>query len=121
MNKKFAHFTQKITAWAGTPVAVICAFLLIIIWVILGPVMGWSETHQLLINTTTTIITFLMVFMLQNTQNRDSKALHTKIDELLELHDDDSERFIDLEEATEEEIQEAKEYVRSRKSNRDSN
>ncbi|MBB3440636.1 low affinity Fe/Cu permease [Rhizobium sp. BK379] len=71
----FARFATKISEWAGKPVTFILALIAVIIWAALGPVFGYSETWQLVINTGTTIITFLMVFVLQNAQTRDTRAI----------------------------------------------
>src|SRR5262245_2225637 len=81
------------------------ACLIIVVWAALGPVLGYSDTWQLAINTSTTIVTFLMVFLIQNTQNRDSHALHLKIDELLRALDAADTRLVDLEERSEAELQ----------------
>jgi low affinity Fe/Cu permease len=68
----------------GSPIALVAAVLVIVVWAITGPLFGFSDTWQLVINTGTTIVTFLMVFVIQNSQNRDSKAVHIKLDELIE-------------------------------------
>jgi len=83
MNEAFRKFAQKVSHLAGTSWAFIFAVLIIAIWAVTGPIFGYSDTWQLVINTGTTIITFLMVFLIQNTQNRDAKAIHLKLDELL--------------------------------------
>jgi low affinity Fe/Cu permease len=80
---KFRICAQWIALQAGSPAAFLLATLTILIWATLGPVFHFSDTWQLVINTATTIITFLMVFLIQNTQNRDTRALHLKLDELL--------------------------------------
>lgn len=79
----FTHFSNGVAHLAGKPVAFGLACFGVAVWAASGPLFGFSETWQLVINTTTTIITFLMVFVLQNTQNRDSEALHAKLDELI--------------------------------------
>jgi low affinity Fe/Cu permease len=78
--RKFAHKTSEIV---GSPIVFLSAVATIVIWAVLGPQFHYSDTWQLVINTGTTIITFLMVFLIQNTQNRDAKAIHLKLDELL--------------------------------------
>ena len=88
----------------GTPWAFLLATGIIAVWAITGPLFGFSDTWQLVINTGTTIVTFLMVFLIQNTQNRDAKALHLKLDELLRALDSASNNLIDVEEETEEHL-----------------
>ncbi|MGE8188331.1 low affinity iron permease family protein [Pseudomonas sp. NPDC086278] len=80
---KFAKISQTLALWAGSPKTFFGAIILIIIWGMSGPIFGFNDTWQLIINTSTTIITFLMVFLIQNTQNRDTDILHLKIDELI--------------------------------------
>ena len=83
MAERFRKFANRVSAMAGSPWVFLAAVALVIGWAVSGPFFGFSETWQLLINTCTTIVTFLMVFLIQNTQNRDSKAIHLKLDELL--------------------------------------
>lgn len=83
MKDAFRKFSQSVATIVGTPYVFLLAVLVIAIWAIAGPYFGFSDTWQLVINTGTTIITFLMVFLIQNTQNRDAKAIHLKLDELL--------------------------------------
>jgi len=83
MRELFRKFAQTISQAVGSSWAFILAVLIIIVWAITGPMFHYSDTWQLVINTGTTIITFLMVFLIQNTQNRDAKAIHLKLDELL--------------------------------------
>jgi low affinity Fe/Cu permease len=80
---RFQSLANRVTAGAGTPWAMAAAALLIIGWAVTGPIFGFSDTWQLVINTTTTIITFLMVFIIQTSQNREAKAIHLKLDELI--------------------------------------
>ncbi len=82
---KFANFSQSLSKWAGHSKTFMSAIVLIIIWAATGPYFHYNDTWQLIINTSTTIITFLMVFLIQNTQNRDNDILHIKIDELLRV------------------------------------
>jgi low affinity Fe/Cu permease len=83
VSDRFAAIARKASTLAGSYIAFIIALGLIVVWAVSGPFFGFSETWQLVINTSTTIVTFLMVFLIQNTQNRDSEALHLKIDELI--------------------------------------
>ena len=89
------------------------ACLVIVIWGATGPFLGYSDTWQLVINTSTTIVTFLMVFLIQNTQNRDSHALHLKIDELLRALDAADTRLVDLEERSEQELERLQEHYKA--------
>ena len=88
----------------GTPWSFMLSLLIIIIWVISGPFFGFSDTWQLIINTGTTIITFLMVFLIQNTQNRDARAIHLKLDELIRASKKARNSLLDLEAMTDEEM-----------------
>src|SRR5512135_3579236 len=83
MNDAFRKIAGGVSRWAGSPGAFIIAVLILIIWGITGPIFKYSDTWQLVINTGTTIITFLMVFLIQNTQNRETRAINLKLDELL--------------------------------------
>jgi len=104
-NKKnlFERFSNWATAATGSSAAFIIASATILIWLISGPVFHYSETWQLVINTGTTIITFLMVFLIQKSQNKDSKAVHLKLNELLASHEGTSNRMVNIEDLTEEE------------------
>jgi low affinity Fe/Cu permease len=95
----------RLTAHAmGQPVAFGTALAIIILWAISGPIFGFSDTWQLIINTGTTIITFLMVFIIQNTQNRDAEAMHIKLDELIRAMDQAQNALLNLEELEEEDL-----------------
>ena len=83
MQHFFHKISSKVSYLVGTPYAFLLAFLTIVVWALTGPVFHFSDTWQLVINTSTTIITFLMVFLIQNTQNRDGKEVHLKLDELI--------------------------------------
>jgi low affinity Fe/Cu permease len=83
MRRAFHHFSRATACAMGHPLAFIGSLLLVAIWAATGPFFAWSDTHQLVINTTTTIITFWMVFVLQATQNSDTAAMHAKLDELV--------------------------------------
>ena len=100
--RKFAHWTSCVT---GSPWAFLLAVLVIVVWILTGPVFGFSDTWQLIINTGTTIITFLMVFLIQNTQNRDARALHLKLDELLRAQRHAHTSLAAIEELPDEELQ----------------
>lgn len=80
---KFVKASQKIAEWTGEPYTFMGAACFIVIWALCGPLFGFSDTWQLVVNTSTTIITFLMVFLIQSTQNRDTEAIHLKLDELI--------------------------------------
>lgn len=99
--EKFAYWATKFT---GSSAAFIAASLIVIIWAITGPVFNYSETWQLVINTGTTIITFLMVFLIQKAQNKDSKAIQIKLNELIAAHEKASNRIVDIEDLTEKEL-----------------
>ena len=105
MLKDLFHRIARRVAYAiGTPVAFILAMLSIVIWAATGPIFGYSDTWQLIINTTTTVVTFLVVFLIQNTQNHDSRAVHLKLDELLRALKSARNSLVDLEELPEEEL-----------------
>jgi low affinity Fe/Cu permease len=110
MKKIFDRFASKVTASAGSPVAFISAFLIIIIWGITGPFFHFSDTWQLVINTSTTIVTFLMVFVIQQSQNKDTKAVHLKLNELIACNEKASNRLVDIEDLTSDEIEVLKKY-----------
>lgn len=103
MFEKIARSTSRII---GSPWTFLAAFLLILGWAIGGFLFGFSDTWQLLINTSTTIVTFLMVFLIQNTQNRDAKALHIKLDELLRAIQEARTGLVDIENITDKELSE---------------
>jgi low affinity Fe/Cu permease len=107
MKKKkifFERFANWATAATGSSAAFIMATSVIVIWAVTGPVFRYSETWQLIINTGTTIVTFLMVFLIQKSQNKDSKAIHLKLNELLASHEGTSNRMVNIEDLTEEEL-----------------
>src|SRR5438477_2822251 len=83
MREPFRRFATRTSEWVGTPAAFVIGLTLIVLWALTGPLFGFSDSWQLVVNTATTIVTFLMVFLIQSTQNRDAKAIHLKLDELL--------------------------------------
>ena len=93
-----------VTAWTGSSGAFAIAVLVILLWIVTGPLFGFSDTWQLVINTSTTIVTFLMVFLIQRTQNKDSHAIHLKLNELVAAIRGASNRLINVEDLTEEEV-----------------
>lgn len=93
----FAKIAQKLALWAGSPKTFLGAIVLLVLWAASGPFFGYNDTWQLIINTSTTIITFLMVFLIQNTQNRDTDILHLKVDELLRATKDAHNAMLGLE------------------------
>src|SRR5512139_112206 len=104
MNEIFRRFANNVSRVAGSPWAFTLSIALIVLWLISGPLFHFSDTWQLVINTTTTIITFLMVFLIQNTQNRETRAIHIKLDELLRAVHDARTNLVSLEDASDEEI-----------------
>jgi low affinity Fe/Cu permease len=105
----FQRFATKVSHWTGRPVTFMLAVAIVLVWAVTGPMMGYSEGWQLTINTGTTIITFLMVFIIQSTQNRDTAALHIKLDELIRTTKAAHNSLLNLEELSEEEIEELRE------------
>jgi len=112
MGEAFGRVSRAIAQWTGSPAAFLGAVLIIVLWALAGPVFGFSDTWQLVINTGTTIVTFLMVFLIQNTQNRDSMALQLKLDELIHAVSGARDDMIDLEEEPEERLTEERERFR---------
>jgi low affinity Fe/Cu permease len=112
MHKLFHTFAQKVSAICGSAWAFIGALGIVLVWAIAGPVFHFSDTWQLVINTGTTIITFLMVFLIQNTQNRDATAIHLKLDELLRAVAQARTELIDVEDLSDETLAALKEQFR---------
>lgn len=107
MKKKksfFERFANWATAATGSSAAFIIAAATVVVWAVTGPLFHYSETWQLVINTGTTIVTFLMVFLIQKSQNKDSKAIHLKLNELLASHEGTSNRMVNIEDLTEAEL-----------------
>ena len=117
MNNIFRKFAAKVSLWVGSPLAFLLAFLLILVWAVTGPLFHYSNTWQLTINTGTTIVTFLMVFLIQNTQNRDARAIHLKLDEIIRSLHGARNSMLDLEDLSDEELERLqKEFQRLRQS-----
>ena len=117
MNEVFRKFSRQASHWVGSTWAFLGAVAAILVWASLGPISGFSSTWQLVINTGTTIVTFLMVFLIQNTQNRDSSAIHLKLDELIKAINQARPEFLDAENDSDDEIEEhQKEFEALRKS-----
>lgn len=104
MNSVFRIFAQRVAEAVGSPAAFTGGVIIIIVWALTGPFFHYSDTWQLVINTGTTIVTFLMVFLIQSTQNRDSKAVHLKLDELIRAVSSARNKLMDLEHCTDEEL-----------------
>ena len=111
---RITHTVSRVTGWLGSFPAILLALGLIAVWAVSGPVMGFSDTWQLVINTFTTLVTFVMVFVIQNSQNRDSRAIQLKLDDLLCAIRDADERLVGIEEETEAQIKRAQDEVHRR-------
>jgi low affinity Fe/Cu permease len=109
-SAKFAAFSARVIKLSGSPYAFGISLVIVIIWASLGPVFKFSDTWQLVINTSTTIITFLMVFLIQQSQNRDTLAIQLKLNELIAADKSSSNRLIDVEDLTEEELDVLKKF-----------
>ena len=112
VSDAFRVFAQRSSVLLGSPWAFAAAVLAILIWILTGPTFHFSDTWQLIINTATTIITFLMVFLIQNTQNRDAKAMHLKLDELIRAVKNARNELVDLENLSDEELKRLEEQFR---------
>jgi len=110
LTDKFAAVSNRISAWAGSYKTFLLAIVIIVVWAVSGPVFGFSDTWQLVINTGTTIVTFLMVFLIQNTQNRDAMAVHLKLDELIRAMESADDKIIAAESISEEKMAEWQEH-----------
>jgi low affinity Fe/Cu permease len=113
LSQMMEEFSLKVTQATGTSTAFMLALLAIVIWLLTGPLFKFSDTWQLVINTGTTIITFLMVFLIQRTQNKDALAIHLKLNEIVAAVEGASNRLIDVEDLTEDEIKTLHKYYQS--------
>ena len=104
MNFWFSRFASRTAQFVGHPGVFFSALAILVIWGLTGPYFHYSDTWQLVINTGTSVVTFLVVFLIQNTQNRDAKALHLKLDELIRSHHPASDDLIDIEKLSDEEL-----------------
>jgi low affinity Fe/Cu permease len=112
----FHRFARRSAIVLGSAWAFVCAILIILAWALTGPTFHFSDTWQLIINTGTTIVTFLMVFLIQNTQNRDAKAVHLKLDEMIRAHSSARNKLVDLEALSDDELKKLEEeFIRIRK------
>lgn len=111
MDKLFEATALKVASWAGRPPAFILALGVVIVWGLTGPIFGYSDTWQLVINTSTTIVTFLMVFLIQNAQNRDASAIQAKLDELIRAHEQARDDFIGIEHLTQDQLERIKQAI----------
>src|SRR5260221_601067 len=110
LRRFFNRFSQAVTKGTGSPLAFITAIIIILIWGATGPLFGFSNTWQLVINTGTTIITFLMVFVIQQSQNRETTAIQLKLNELIAADRNASNRLVDIEDLTEDELAALKKF-----------
>jgi len=116
MREVFRKFAQRISKLVGTPVAFALAVFIILVWIATGPLFGFSDTWQLIINTGTTIVTFLIVFLIQNTQNRSDEATQLKLDELIKAAGRARKELIDLEDLSDKEIDRLEKQFREMRS-----
>jgi len=121
MDRFFTLFSSRVSAIAGQPLAFVVALLVIVVWGVTGPAFGYSDTWQLVINTGTTIVTFLMVFLIQNSQNRDAAAMQAKLDELLRAVGKARSQFIGIEHLTDTQIEEIRDALESEAGSRRGN
>jgi low affinity Fe/Cu permease len=112
VSDAFRVFAHSCSNMLGSAWAFAAAVLIIVVWLVTGPVFRFSDTWQLIINTATTIVTFLMVFLIQNTQNRDAKAVHLKLDELIRAIEGARNQLVDLEELSDEELKKLEDQFR---------
>lgn len=110
LSALFQKMSAKVTKASGSPLAFSIALIVVLIWGITGPIFGFSDTWQLVINTGTTIITFLMVFIIQQSQNKDTTAIQLKLNELIACNERASNRLVDIEDLTEEELEKIRKF-----------
>ena len=113
LSNGFEHAATKVAQLTGRPLTFALCCTVVVVWAVMGPVFGYSDTWQLIINTGTTIVTFLMVFLIQNTQNRDSVAIQTKLDEVIRAGEARN-RFVGIERLTEKELQDLRDKCEKR-------
>ena len=114
LTERFSKFAQHTALWTGHPVAFLLATALIVVWIVTGPIFHYSDTWQLVINTGTTIVTFLMVFLIQNTQNRDTLAVQLKLSELVLAMKGAENKFAAIEDLSDKELEQLHEECRAR-------
>jgi|SRR6185437_9884953 len=114
MSAQFSHFAQATAFYTGQPTCFLLAVVVVIVWIVTGPIFNYSDTWQLVINTGTTIITFLMVFLIQHTQNRDTLALQLKLSELVLAMKGAENKFASIEDLSDEELEELHDECRER-------
>jgi low affinity Fe/Cu permease len=114
LTQQFSRFAHSISVWTGHPLAFLLAVVLVIVWVLTGPIFKYSDTWQLVINTGTTIVTFLMVFLIQNTQNRDTLAIQLKLSELVLAMKGAENKFAAIEDLSDEELEQLHNDCRAR-------
>lgn len=114
LTQKFSLFAHATSSWSGNPIAFLLAVLVVLAWVVTGPFFNYSDTWQLVINTGTTIVTFLMVFLIQNTQNRDTLAIQLKLSELVLAMKGAENKFAAIEDLTDKELEELHDECRER-------
>src|SRR3954463_12930037 len=112
IGRRFEAFSKIITRWTGSTGAFAAAVAVIVVWALVGPVFRFSDTWQLVINTGTTIVTFLMVFLIQRAQNKDSLAIHLKLNEIVAAMEGASNRLVDVESLSEKELAQLHRYYR---------
>src|SRR5438128_4017343 len=117
VSDAFRVFARRSSIMLGSAWAFAGAVLVILVWLLTGPTFHFSDTWQLIINTATTVITFLMVFLIQNTQNRDAKAMHLKLDEIIRAIKDARDELVDLEDLSDEDLRKLEEQFRSLRQN----
>jgi low affinity Fe/Cu permease len=114
LNNQFSRMAQAVASWTGHPVSFLLACAVVVVWIVTGPMFDYSDTWQLVINTGTTIVTFLMVFLIQNTQNRDVLTVQLKLSELVLAMKGAEDRFAAIENLTDEELQELHDECKQR-------
>jgi low affinity Fe/Cu permease len=111
-SEVFERFSEQVTRWAGSTVGFMAGLSIVVVWALLGPIFHYSDTWQLVINTGTTIVTFLMVFLIQRSQNKDALVIHLKLNELVAAMQGASNRLIDVEALSEEDLRTLADHYR---------